>query len=253
MFWVCHTGQIGAAVVMTLEELREQSLPLVRRPELLRISRQLVLGTACFCVGLGLAMLLVASGRLGNRPELELVPAGAAFLAVAGLALYEDWRSERPAQVVRHGELVDAVVVVAEDAIRKSGSRDVPCLAFVTFDRAISTSFLLNLAEMARALRGTRPANPGLAEVAAIVGEKAHRFYRRRRLPESFTRGTVVYAADLCLYRSRLRNGILEGDRVPCFAEPGDRGGIEQVPDIFFAEAFPQARDTASAQGRERA
>ena len=121
-------------------------------------------------------------------------------------------------------------LVQANRALFRPGLLDLPCQVLFSFDRTIGYDFLSRLAERMGALKDTTPSDPDLAAVAAMVTDETAVRYRRVKLPESFTGGPTVYAADLVVLRRYLEKGCLTHRGLPCFAEPGDTGGIELMP-----------------------
>lgn len=173
----------------------------------------------------------------------------------------------RDAMERRHNEFVQclshrgvrvvAALVQANNALFHPGRETLPCLVLITFDEMDDAGpYLLNLAKRVFNLKETQPDDPDERFVADLVTDERAVFWRRVKLPENFTGGPTVYAADLWVYRPYLPEGRLTSRQLLCIAEPGPEGGLELLPqpkDMAAALAAgpgPQPRRTATKRRR---
>jgi hypothetical protein len=143
------------------------------------------------------------------------------------------------------GVSTTAALVQANPLLFRPGEETLPALVLVTFEEGLPDRerLLLRLAREAYDLKEYQPRNADERLVADIVlaSDEGAAYHHREPLPRGFTGGRVVYAADLWLFRPYLRHGRLEGEKLlPVLAEPGPRGGIEQLPPAAMA-AVPAA------------
>lgn len=123
-----------------------------------------------------------------------------------------------------------AVLVMANHQLLRPGTGDAPALAVFALDPRATPDYLADIARRMFALKNTHPADPDLRAVAQIVTDERSVPHRRRALPATFTRGPVVYAADLHITRRYLKAGFLDAMAVPCLAIPGYTGTLELLP-----------------------
>lgn len=141
----------------------------------------------------------------------------------------------------RNARYVDAAVVQANYILYEPGVEGAPCLVLFSFDPSTPWELLLELADLMGELKGTDPSDPDLQIIANYVTDETFRYHDRKPIPRSLTEGFEIFAADLWLHRSYLRDGLLSDTEIPlpCLAGPGDKGGIELLP---FDEADDYAR-----------
>jgi hypothetical protein len=238
---------------MSVEELRERFLRYLEQNLAPQGGWRRLWIQAAF-LGLGLLMLVLSFAR--GTPQTAT---GGGILLLLGAyrlsPLLRNYRYYRRARgVLQSGIPVQAVVVQANRDLFQPGTGSRFSLVLFSFEE--TPGYLERLRELARRmgeLKGTQPSEPDLQEVSRIVDASEQRGmqYRRRRLPLSFTGGAVVYVADLVVVHSRLRQGYLDRPVLLCLAEPGDEGGLEQIPDWLLDEA--RRRSEAAREQEEAA
>lgn len=146
--------------------------------------------------------------------------------------------------VAKRGVPVTAALVQANNRLFEPGREPLPALVLITFDRDIPNldDYLSELAQRVFRLKEEDPRDAEERYVAELTRDERAAMYRRRRLPEKFTGGPVVYAADLIICPWYLRDGCLRERLLPCIAEPGDEGAIEHLP-----HWDPQGAETSGA------
>jgi hypothetical protein len=165
----------------------------------------------------------------GERGRVEVQPYG--WDTVRGR------QKERIALLRQRGGVpVRAVRVHANRALYEPGQGDYPALVLVTFDRKVENDrrYLHELAERLFELKERSPRGRAEADARDIIlaNERLGVYHRRRRLPQDFTGGPVIYAADFWYHRDFLPGGCIPSKTertVACLAEPGDEGGIEHI------------------------
>ena len=157
---------------------------------------------------------------------------------------------EKQKNIADHWLPVLAVLVQANQGLFRTGMLDLPCLVLFTFE-PLDYATLNTLAERMGALKNTDQTDPDLQAVAAMVTQEAAVRYRRRPLPVSFTGGPTVYAADLFVVRRCLELGYLTHRLLPCFAEPGESGGLELMP--WQVAAPPENAESSAAENADAA
>jgi hypothetical protein len=134
-----------------------------------------------------------------------------------------------------HAVVVNACLIQANAELYQPGPEDLPALVLFTLDRSVSVDSLERLAAQIGELKYRELAEPDLIEAAKgpQASDAGWSYHRRFRVPAKLTGGAVVYAGDLWVRRPFLPNGYFKGDGphvLPCLAEPGDEGGLEQLP-----------------------
>jgi hypothetical protein len=166
------------------------------------------------------------------------------FLALRGVDSMKQRAKarERIEQVrtVADGGLPVQAYVVRSDAWSGDvppGADTIPCLVLFSFQTEVGedAEYMRYLAERVQTMQGTYQEDVERRYIAALA-EGAPVRYRRRRLPYSFTDGSIVYCADLWVKRAYLRGGSLRRGPLSCLAEPGEIGGIELVPAWLLTE-----------------
>jgi len=84
-------------------------------------------------------------------------------------------------------------------------------------------------------------ANPDERALAALMEDETYRPNRRRRIPESLTRGSAVYVFDTPLRREDLVSDFRRTLCLPVLVEPGETGGISVVPHKVVLDALEEA------------
>ena len=123
---------------------------------------------------------------------------------------------------------VSAVLVQANPGLFRAGMLDLPCLVVFSFETS-DYEILNEISKQVAELKNGVQTETGSAEIAEMLAAPAVR-YRRKALPLSLTGGLTVYAADLFVNRRYLEKGYLTHRTLPCFAEPGEAGGMEMMP-----------------------
>ncbi|MGC4044343.1 MAG: hypothetical protein QM758_11145 [Armatimonas sp.] len=185
------------------------------------------------------ALFLAVSFPYHQLLAAPLIPLGVLWLFQGVLRLWQTRDSkQRKAEmrrVVTLGDPVAAYVVKADERLERPGSETRSCLALITFeaDAARDSEWLQHLAHN-----------------AASQLPRRQRFlrYRRQRLPDSRTDGYAVYLVDLEVHPSYLESGFLNGDPLPCLAEPGESGGIELIPHWLIFPIGDNARNSHRSQ-----
>lgn len=182
-------------------------------------SRALELGSDEACDRQARAFALQSLGEVG--------PAEADYQQVRRIL------EQQIAEVAQRGTRVIGALVQANMALYDPGPEDLPCLVLISFEPQFQQhpEWLSELALHIYSFKGREFTNPEAAYVSSLTTDEIAERHRRRRLPDSFTRGACVYAADLWIYRSFLPRGfVLSHERLPCVAEPGEQGRIELLP-----------------------
>lgn len=183
----------------------------------------------------GALALTLAHDPIAAAPlfPLGIVLIGRALLAVARMHQGRR-RLGRIRQTIRDGVPMSAYIVTAHDDLWRPGTEPRPCLALISFDPDVASDDGY-MRYLARRLADRISSNEKVVS------------YRRRRLPESETDGSVVYCCDLWVTPGYLPSGYLTGGALACIAEPGESGGIELVPYWLLFPAIPEdVRPTAS-------
>ena len=149
------------------------------------------------------------------------------LFATRGIALLRQEYKKRGA-IAANWHPVSAVLVQANPGLFRSGLLDLPCLVVFSFE-TWEYEVLNEIAERVAALKDSEPTEPERAEIARMLAPPAVR-NRRTLLPLSLTGGRAVYAADLFVNRRDLEKGYLTHRTLPCFAQPGEAGGLELMP-----------------------
>jgi hypothetical protein len=130
------------------------------------------------------------------------------------------------------GVPVTAVLVQANFQMYEPGDEDHPGAVVFTPDPTVPPEVLEVVAEIIASVKGTRPADPGLAVLAEQVTNEVYVQYRRTRVPARLASGEEVYLADIDLHRDYLRGGVVRSRcRLACVAEPGEYGVLELLPE----------------------
>jgi hypothetical protein len=72
--------------------------------------------------------------------------------------------------------------------------------------------------------------SPEEKEAARWLADEAYVESRRIRLPPGLTGGQEVYAFHLLIVGDHLRDGLIDGEPIPCVAAPGPVGAIQHIP-----------------------
>jgi len=158
----------------------------------------------------------------------------------------------RGINLARRGAVVPAYVIQANEYIWEPGMRPAYyCLVLLTFDTARMNDrrFMKGIVRQLNHLKGTYQSDPDLAYAANIVTDERAYPDRRQVLPPSMTEGVTVIAADLLLFRARLRDGFLDTHDLTCIADPGYQGSIEVVP-WWIVAGHPGVRREQTAAGQ---
>ena len=178
--------------------------------------------------GLGLAGW-ITSGRW----EVMVVLSGV-IGTVAALRVLKEQHSTwiRLVRIGRYGIPVTTMLVQANDSLCRPGTLNAAGLVFFTFDPVVNEDSVLlrSLANEAVGLKNGETLSIDELRVSGIVSERNIEVDRRRILPKSFTSGAEIFAADLWIVRSRLKNRRITEPFLTCLIEPGEHGGIELVP-----------------------
>jgi len=140
---------------------------------------------------------------------------------------------DRSLRIASRGVLVTGYLIQANYHLYEPGPGPVFfCAVLASFDPAVADdrTYMMDLVRKIQRLKGTTQSDPDLAYTANMITDEMAYRDRRRPLPMSMTGGRIVYLVDLMLYRSRLSAGHITESEILCIAEPGDAGGIEQVP-----------------------
>ena len=182
----------------------------------------------CFIVLMGCGTLLVAVPFAArNHPLLwlTLLPAAwGTFRAVFTLRALNTARDRaaRVRRVLLRG--VPVVGYVVSDTTSQNANPS--CLVLMSFQPEVNNDEGY-MRWLAQRIRQTQIATPRTADdryVASLTDpEDRPVLYRRRKLPLSFTDGSIIFCADLF-------GSLPKTETVPCVAELGDMGGIEPVP-----------------------
>src|SRR5262245_57280062 len=148
-------------------------------------------------------------------------------------------RAQRPEQFVRaiqpRGVPLKAALVQANNGLYGPGQETLPASVLISFENLRDLMpYLHDLAQPAGEIKSRgrpRDRDEKFVHDALWEGDNRAVYHRRYRLPRGFTRGPVVYLADLWMYRPYLRGGEIGTIRqFPVLAEPGDEGGVELLP-----------------------
>ena len=89
---------------------------------------------------------------------------------------------------------------------------------------------MIDLASQVFELKNTRPNDRDLEFVAGLTTDERFIYYRRDRLPRSFS-SKEVFVAHLFVHRLFIPDGYFHDNRLmTCLAEPGDKGVLELLP-----------------------
>jgi hypothetical protein len=177
------------------------------------------------------------------KPEVEVVGTVPATLVA--------WR-RIDAIKARGAQKVAADLMQANANLYEPGTGGRACLVLFTFDPNVSREDLADLSARLGEWKYAHLVDPDEIAAAAAphASEAGWRYHRRFRMPASKTRGAAIYAGDLWVHRPFLAEGRVisraeagAGYRtLPCYAEPGDQGGLELIP--YDDAAAQQARIT---------
>lgn len=203
----------------------------------------------------GLAAYAAQAGQAEYWPLLliaSVLTACATALGVRGQI--RDRREMRHVrEVVQGGVPVNAFLVQANSALFKPQNAPLPCLVLLCFQPEVSSdiAYMRHLARRVYALKNTRQPDLDGRFVAGVTTNERAVPNRRRSLPLSFTDGSIVYCADLWVRPSYLKGACLQGDILPCIAEPGASGGIEIVPWWLLSDTEKPLAAASSSFGAE--
>ncbi len=187
-------------------------------------------GLAIILAGMGLFCLIgalaFASGAIGG------VLTGVAFLLFAFASAQKNAPKQGSRAILgQKGVPVWGVLIQANQLLFEPGERNHPCLVLFSFEPAGGhIDYLQRLAGSIFELKETQQTDPDLRVVANYVTDERSVYFRRRKLPISFTGGPTVYCADLTIVRSCLPKGFLTERVLPCLAEPGEQGALALLP-----------------------
>lgn len=142
-------------------------------------------------------------------------------------------RRQRVEQAFAAGGVpVTAVLVQANVRMFEPGDEDWPGAVVCTPDPTVGDDLLERVSRLIKSIKDEPQTDPDLARLSEQVTNEVFVPYRRTRVPGRFTDGEEVYLADLDLYRTCLRGGVVGGlDRLACVAEPGEYGVLELLPE----------------------
>jgi hypothetical protein len=130
------------------------------------------------------------------------------------------------------GVPVTAVLVQANRLMYEDGDEDHPGAVVFTPDPTVEPAVLEFVADVIASVKGTVPADSGLAVLADQVTNEVYVQYRRTRVAPRLASGEEVYLADIDLHRGYLRGGVVRSRcRLACVAEPGEFGVLELLPE----------------------
>lgn len=199
---------------------------------------------------LGVVILLLCA-ILGVWQAASL---GVILAAAGGYRLYRMLRPQRMfrrmREVAQRGVPVTAYVVQANSVLHVPGNMTAFALVAFSFDpRGHDAQFMVPIVQRLQRLKGGASDEPEAAALARRITSEKAEFYHRERIPRSLTgeADVDVSIGDILIQPSRLRERYLDRAALLCLAEPGDRGGIELIPDWLLDEA--RRTDSARESG----
>ena len=145
---------------------------------------------------------------------------------------YADTEAARRRQRVERAFAAGGVLVQANYQMYEPGDEDWPGAVVYTPDPTVGDDLLERVSRLIGSIKGMRQTDPDMARLSEQVTNEVFVQYRRTRVSGRFTDGEEVYLADLDLYRTHLRGGVVRGrDRLACVAEPGEYGVLELLPE----------------------
>ena len=167
-----------------------------------------------------------------NLFPLEVTDAGLTVLHVSNQIL-----TNRPFQRMKcfspEAREVTAALIQVNRGMFNEGNRDQPGLVVFSTDDKVSTQQLQALGEGIGRLNREAPQNSDEQFLADVVArsQRMGMYGRRWELPKRYSKGHVIYIADLFFNRQFLPGGHLRDQRLfRCLAEPGVEGYIELLP-----------------------
>jgi hypothetical protein len=164
-----------------------------------------------------------------------LIPVGF-YLIVSGLRKQAPLQKQFQEEMafIDRAEAVMAYPLMVNSMLRSPGDVPAPGLVIISFDRGEPETipYMADVAIKAgEAIGHGLPPDDEQFLIDLMLDEEYQRS-RRRRLPDSVTRGHRVYACDLSIHPWYLPGKRLndEAPFIPCLAEPGEAGQIRAVP-----------------------
>lgn len=196
------------------------------------------LGTAAACL---FALLSLYIGLVNQSRTADLFLVGVVATFYAGRELVQALAAQKNQElmrcVVQNGVPVTAYLVQANQLLFSPGRfASLPCLVLFSFQPEVAgdADYMAALAQKVFRYKNTKQAGTDEQTIAHLTTDERAVFYRRRKLPFSFTDGSTVYCADLWIKRAYVPGGFLQSRQIMCLAEPGEPGGLEQVPSFLL-------------------
>jgi hypothetical protein len=135
---------------------------------------------------------------------------------------------------IDRAEPVMAFPLMVNRLLRQPGDAPVPGLFIISFERGRAETVAF-MGEVAVAAGDPLPLKLPAADEQFLIDlmfDEEYQQSRRRRLPDSITKGHRVYAVDLAVHPHYLPDRHLSDGvpMVPCLAEPGDQGRVRAIP-----------------------
>ncbi|MBN9524473.1 hypothetical protein J0H58_39160 [bacterium] len=163
-------------------------------------------------------------------PTAGVIGAGVAVGGLAAFWVGRAWVERRQrSRVMADGVPVVGWLVQANATLFHPGGEDAPAQLLICFDAPGGEGLGELAAEVGR-LKSEPPATEVERVVAALVRDETYRPGVRLRLPDEFTGGREVYAADVWVERRLLPEGRLTDRQLACLAIPGVEGRVYLEP-----------------------